>query len=66
MDMIDTHAAVSVEALGHRIASLVLERQSLRAASADHGTLEQNRVELVHLQQQLAHALGRQHDVRAA
>jgi hypothetical protein len=66
MDMLNTHIAESVEALGDRIATLVLQRQSLRAASADHGILEENRLELVRLQQLLAHALGRQHDVRAA
>jgi hypothetical protein len=66
MDTLTTHPADSVEALGDRIATLVLERQTLRAASADHDALEENRLELVRLQKELSLAFGRQHQARAA
>lgn len=66
MNTLDTHAAESVDNLADRIATLVLERQSLRAASAESTTLEENRVELVRLQQLLTHAFGREAEARAA
>lgn len=66
MNSLDTHPAESVDTLADRIATLVLERQSLRSASADTVTLEENRVELVRLQQLLSHALGRHAEARAA
>jgi hypothetical protein len=54
-------AASSVEDLVSRIADLVLERQSLRASSADATNLERNRLELVHAHWALSHALIRRH-----
>jgi hypothetical protein len=66
MDTLTTHPAESVEALGDRIATLVLERQTLRLTEADHVALEANRLELVRLQQELSHALAAQHVARAA
>lgn len=39
------------------IGALCAERQSLRAAGAGEGELEQNRVEIARLQQELSHAL---------
>jgi hypothetical protein len=54
-------AAPSVEDLVSRIAELVLERQSLRASSADAALLERNRLELVQLHWALSHALIKRH-----
>ncbi|HXV03174.1 MAG TPA: hypothetical protein VFP24_06345 [Gaiellaceae bacterium] len=54
-------AAPSVEDLVSRIADLVLERQSLRASSADAPSLERNRLELVSSHWALSHALIRRH-----
>jgi hypothetical protein len=53
----DTPAEVTVEALVDAIASLVSERQALRAGSADHVRLERNRLEIARLQRQLSEAL---------
>lgn len=47
----------SVETLSHRIATIVAERQALRAAQADPDALEQNRREIARLQQRLSEAL---------
>jgi hypothetical protein len=55
------HDASSVEDLVSRIADLVLERQSLRASSADRSSLEHNRLELVRLHWALSHALIQRH-----
>jgi hypothetical protein len=54
-------APSSVEDLVSRIADLVLERQSLRASSADALSLERNRLELVSSHWALSHALIRRH-----
>ena len=54
-------APLSVEDLVSRIADLVLERQSLRASSADALDLERNRLELVRLHWALSEALIRRH-----
>jgi hypothetical protein len=54
-------AASSVEDLVSRIADLVLERQSLRASSADPVSLERNRLELVSSHWELSHALIQRH-----
>jgi hypothetical protein len=54
-------AASSVEDLVSRIADLVLERQSLRASSADDLILERNRLELVSSHWALSRALIRRH-----
>jgi hypothetical protein len=47
----------SVEFLREAHAGLVGERQTLRAAGADFGALERNRLEIVHCQRALAVAL---------
>jgi hypothetical protein len=47
----------SVEALERQIASLVGERQELRAGGGDPDELERNRVEIVRLQRELSQAL---------
>ena len=54
-------AVSSVEDLVSRIADLVLERQSMRASSADPASLEQNRLELVNSHWALSHALIQRH-----
>jgi hypothetical protein len=51
----------TVEELIHRIAELVLERQSLRAHGIDSGLLEQNRIDLVRAHQDLSVALIARH-----
>ena len=50
-------SARTVEALQTAIGALCSERQSLRAAGAGEGELEQNRLEIARLQQELSHAL---------
>jgi hypothetical protein len=47
----------SVEALQTEISVLCSERQHLRAAGAQEGELERNRLEIARLQWQLSHAL---------
>lgn len=49
--------SATVEDLISRIADLVLERQSLRAHSADSALIEQNRVALARAHQELSLAL---------
>jgi hypothetical protein len=51
----------SVEDLIGRIADLVLERQSLRAGSAESALLEHNRLALVRAHQELSLALISRH-----
>jgi hypothetical protein len=51
----------TVETLCERIAAFVSERQRLRAIAADRETLEQNRLEIAHLQQRLSVALIRRY-----
>jgi hypothetical protein len=51
----------TVEELVSRIADLVLERQSLRAHSADSALIERNRVALVRAHQDLSLALIERH-----
>ena len=46
-----------IEFLRERIATLVAERQALRAAEGDRERVEQNRVEIEQLQQRLSYAL---------
>ena len=58
---VPTHHPPNVAALLDRIASLVVERQELRARSASAAALEQNRRELVDLQRELSRALIAQH-----
>jgi hypothetical protein len=53
--------APTVEELIHRIAELVLERQSLRAHGIGSGLLEQNRIDLVRAHQDLSVALIARH-----
>jgi hypothetical protein len=50
-------SARSVEALQTAIGALCTERQRLRAAGAGDSELEQNRLEIARLQQELSHAL---------
>jgi hypothetical protein len=47
--------------LQHRLALLVLERQTLREHQASPLVLEQNRLDIVCAQQELAHALVSEH-----
>jgi hypothetical protein len=54
-------SASSVERLQTRIGDLCSERQRLRAAGAGEGELEQNRLEIARLQQELSHALIGRH-----
>jgi hypothetical protein len=54
-------APASVEDVIHRIAELVLERQSLRATDADSALLERNRVALVRAHHELSRALIERH-----
>jgi hypothetical protein len=51
----------SVEALIERHASLVAERQKLRASGARNNTLERNRRAIVRCQWDLSHALIERH-----
>jgi hypothetical protein len=51
----------TVEDLISRIASLVLERQSLRAHDSESALLERNRVALVRAHQDLSYALIARH-----
>jgi len=51
----------TVESLTEEIRGLVYERQTLRAVGAPREQLERNRVELVHRQQNLVHALIRRY-----
>jgi hypothetical protein len=55
------HSASSVERLQTRIGDLCSERQRLRAAGAGEGELEQNRLEIARLQQELSRALIGRH-----
>jgi hypothetical protein len=50
-----------VETLQERIATLVYERQELRASRADRDRLEHNRREIADLQQRLSRALIARH-----
>jgi hypothetical protein len=54
-------APATVEDVIHRIAELVLERQSLRALDADSALLERNRVALVNAHHALSRALIERH-----
>jgi hypothetical protein len=45
----------------HRLTELVLERQQLRDQRASEVLLEQNRLDIVHAQQELASALLSEH-----
>ena len=51
----------TVESLSDEIRGVVYERQTLRAVGASREELEQNRSELVRLQQELVQALIRRH-----
>jgi hypothetical protein len=53
--------APTVEELIHRIAELVLERQSLRAHGIESALLERNRIDLVRAHQDLSQALIQRH-----
>lgn len=55
-----------IDLLRERLATLVAERQALRAANCDRQRLEQNRVEIAQLQQRLSHALIERHLTAAA
>ena len=48
-------------ALQHRLALLVLERQTLREREASRVVLEQNRLDIVQVQQELTQALLSEH-----
>jgi hypothetical protein len=52
---------LTVESLSEEIRGLVYERQTMRAVGADRDELERNRAELVHVQQELVHALIRRY-----
>jgi hypothetical protein len=54
-------APATVEDVIHRIAELVLERQSLRVHGADSALLERNRVALVRAHHELSRALIERH-----
>ena len=47
----------SVEALQERHDALVAERQQLRRSDSDESSLERNRLDIVHCQYELSHAL---------
>jgi hypothetical protein len=51
----------NVEEIEHAICEAVLERQRLRRRGASEHQVELNRLELVHLQQELSHALIARH-----
>ena len=53
-------------ALQHRVALLVLERQTLRERQASPLLLEQNRLDIVRAQQELAQALVSEHTAASA
>jgi len=53
-------------ALQHRLALLVLERQKLREGEASRFVLEQNRLDIVQAQQELAQALVSEHTAPSA
>lgn len=53
-------------ALQHRLALLVLERQQLREHEASRLLLEQNRLDIVQAQQELAQALVSEHAAASA
>jgi len=53
-------------ALQHRLAVLVLERQTLREREASRIVLEQNRLSIVQAQQELAQALVSEHSAASA
>jgi hypothetical protein len=53
-------------ALQHRLALLVLERQKLREREASRFVLEQNRLDIVQAQQELAQALVSEHTAPSA
>jgi len=55
----------SVESLGMRVRSLVVERQALRERGAGKRALERNRLELVRCQRALAQALIERHTASA-
>ena len=55
----------SVESLGMRVRSLVVERQALRERGAGKRALERNRLELVGCQRVLAQALIERHAASA-
>lgn len=52
---------VTVETLTIRIAALVADRQRLRACDAGAAALERNRLQIVRVQWELAHALIDRH-----
>jgi hypothetical protein len=54
------------ELVRHRLAGLVLERQKLRDERASEAMLEQNRLDIVQAQQDLARALMSEHDAASA
>lgn len=54
-------AAPTVEALLERVERLSRERQELRAAGGDAGSLERNRLEIVDAQWELSRALIRRY-----
>ncbi len=55
-----------VESLRERIGELVRERQELRTVGASRGSLERNRIQLVHRQSELGRALIEQHAAAGA
>jgi hypothetical protein len=57
----DRQNEFEIDALRERIAHLVSERQELRASGASRGSLERNRLQLVHRQAELSRALIRRH-----
>jgi hypothetical protein len=52
---------ITVDSLGLRIRTLVVERQALRERGAGRRALERNRIELVRCQRDLSRALIQQH-----
>jgi hypothetical protein len=52
-----SRSRLSVEALQERHDVLVAERQELRRRASDEAALERNRLEIVHCQYELSHAL---------
>ena len=55
----------SVESLGMRVRSLVVERQALRERGAGRRALERNRLELIRCQRALSQALIERHTASA-
>lgn len=61
MDVDQSRQEREVERLSERLGELVRERQELRTAGADPGSLERNRLQIVDRQSEFGRALIEQH-----